>query len=226
MVTHARPRTHGRRLGRPLSPRKKLLLSDVLPRLAVPLSSGIDPAALFGRSGAELHLEIGFGGGEHLLARARAAPETDFLGCEPFINGAVKLISATETENLANIRIHGGDAMEVITRLPEASISRAYILYPDPWPKLRHHKRRFVSDESLAALARVTAPGGELRIATDIDEYAAWILQRALRSPDFVWTAERSADWTKAWPDWTSTRYEQKAFREGRQASYLMFRRR
>ena len=223
---HARPRTHGRRLGRPLSPRKKSLLNDALPGLSVPLSSGIDPAALFGRAGAELHLEIGFGGGEHLLARARAQPETNFIGCEPFINGAVKLISWIETESLANIRIHGGDAMEVIERLPEASLARAYILYPDPWPKLKHHKRRFVSDDSLAALGRAMRPGADLRIATDIDEYAAWILQRALRSPHFEWAAESSADWTGPWPGWTSTRYEQKAFREGRKTSYFTFRKR
>jgi tRNA (guanine-N7-)-methyltransferase len=142
------------------------------------------------------------------------------------VNGVAKLVAAVEALALRNVRIHDRDAVELLARLPAGSCTRIDLLYPDPWPKRRQRKRRFVSDERLAAIARALEPGGEFRFATDIDDYAAWTLERAMRSPDLVWTAERADDWREAWPGWTRTRYEAKAIREGRRPSYLIFRRR
>jgi tRNA (guanine-N7-)-methyltransferase len=172
-----------------------------------------------------LRIEIGFGGGEHLAAQARAHPDIGFIGCEPFVNGVAKLLAVIHREGLRNIRIWDADATELIRLLPERSIARAYLLYPDPWPKRRYRKRRFISDESLRALARVLGAGAELRVATDIDDYAGWALARVMRSNVFVWAAERPDDWRRAWPDWPGTRYEAKAVHEGRKPSYLTFER-
>lgn len=216
----------GRRKGKALRPGQERLLREVLPRLAIP--AGPEPialSALFGRPVARVRLEIGFGGGEHLLAAARAEPEIGFIGCEPFVNGVAKLLAVAEAEGIANIRIWDRDATELLARLPDAAIERAHLLFPDPWPKRRQRKRRFVSDTNLAALARVLRPGGELRFATDIDDYAGWALARVLRAPDFDWVAASAADWSRPWPGWPGTRYEAKARREGRRACYLTFRR-
>ncbi len=170
-------------------------------------------------------MEIGFGGGEHLLARARANPGTGFIGCEPFVNGMAKLLAAIEAEELDNIRVWDGDASALLDVLPPGSLSTVYLLYPDPWPKRRHHKRRFVSDERLAAIARALRPGGTFLFASDIDHYVGWTLARIMRSPDLGWTAERPDDWRRPFESWPGTRYEQKATREGRVASYITARR-
>jgi tRNA (guanine-N7-)-methyltransferase len=170
-------------------------------------------------------LEIGFGGGEHLAAQARAHPDIGFIGCEPFVNGIAKLLAVIDREGLANIRVWDADATRLIAMLPPGSIARASLLYPDPWPKRRHRKRRFISDESLETLARVMAPGAHLRFATDIDDYAGWALARVQRSGAFAWTAERPDDWRQPWPDWPGTRYEAKAIKEGRRPAYLTFER-
>ena len=170
-------------------------------------------------------LEIGFGGGEHLATRARAHAESAFIGCEPFVNGVAKLLGIIDREGLRNVRIWDAEATELLGRLPSGSIAGAYLLYPDPWPKRRHRKRRFVSDENLRALARVMARGAELRFATDIDDYAGWALARVLRSDVFRWTAERANDWRRPWPGWPGTRYEAKALGEGRKPVYLTFER-
>jgi tRNA (guanine-N7-)-methyltransferase len=137
-----------------------------------------------------------------------------------------KVLAAIAAQGLANIRLHAGDAAEILSWLPQAALGRVFLLYPDPWPKRRQRKRRFVSDESLAALARVMRSGAELRFATDIDDYAGWTLARILRSPDFIWAAEQSKDWVEAWEGWGETRYEAKAKRAARNAVYLTFVRR
>jgi len=217
----------GRRKGHPLRARQVELFGSLLPRLALDLG-GPPPDNLAGRFPVpvdDIRLEIGFGGAEHLIAQAQANPRTGFIGCEPFVNGMAKALVAIDEHKLGNIRLHHGDAVALIAWLPANSIVRVDLLYPDPWPKRRHWKRRFVSDESVAALARILKPGGEFRFATDWANYAEWTLLRLLRSRDFVWTAERADDWRRPWPGFGGTRYEAKALREGRAPAYLIFRR-
>jgi tRNA (guanine-N7-)-methyltransferase len=173
----------------------------------------------------ETWLEIGFGGGEHLAAQARAHRDVNFIGCEPFVNGMAKLLATVDEEELDNIRLWDDDITKLLPALPDAAFDRVYILYPDPWPKRRQRKRRLVSDEMLVELARVLKKGGELRFASDIDDYIGWVLARALRSPGFRWTATRPDDWRKPYEGWPGTRYEAKAIREGRVPSYLTFER-
>jgi tRNA (guanine-N7-)-methyltransferase len=194
-----------------------------LPRLQADLSA-LREGRLFAL-GRELWLEIGFGGAEHLLARAAENPEVGFIGCEPFINGVAKLLAGVEAHGLDNIRVHMDDATKLIEAAPDAAFSRIYLLYPDPWPKRRQQKRRFVSERSVAALARVLKPGGELRFATDIDDYAGWTLRRFLDSSEFVWEARTADDWRLPWAGWEATRYEAKARAAGRGSAYLTFRR-
>jgi len=217
----------GRRQGHKLSPRRAGLLETLLPRLALDLTTRPgDLAHLFPVPVDAVRLEIGFGGGEYLVAEAERHPGTGFIGIEPFVNGMAKALSAIAALKLDNVRLHHGDAADVIAWLPSGGLSCVDLAYPDPWPKRRHWKRRFVQDASLAEIARVLQPGGEFRFVTDIPDYAAWTLQRGLRSSDLVWTAERADDWRLPWPGFTGTRYEAKAEREGRYPCYLIFRRR
>ncbi|MFO1150144.1 MAG: tRNA (guanine(46)-N(7))-methyltransferase TrmB [Alsobacter sp.] len=212
----------GRRKGKRLRSAQAGLVDDLLPRLRLdPKALPPDVAALFPRAVDEVWLEIGFGGGEHLVARARENPRVGILGCEPFVNGMAKLLAAIEAGGLDNVRLYDGDAGEVIDALPAGCLSRVYLLYPDPWPKRRHNKRRFVSDAMLARLARITRPGATFHFASDIDHYVGWTLRRLMRSPDFAWTATRPDDWRKPFPGWPGTRYEAKALREGRVPSYI-----
>jgi tRNA (guanine-N7-)-methyltransferase len=217
----------GRRKGHRLRRRQADLIETLLPRLAIDLSCPPpDPlGTLFQRCADHVCLEIGFGGGERLIADAEAHPNTGFLGCEPFVNGMAKALAAIDDRGLANIRLHHGDALPLLDWLPSASLARVDLIYPDPWPKRRHWKRRFVQDATVAAIGRILSPGGEFRFATDWADYAAWTLERLLRSPLFVWTAERADDWRQAWPNFSRTRYEAKALREGRRPCYLTFRR-
>jgi tRNA (guanine-N7-)-methyltransferase len=217
---------HGRGKGKALRPRQKRLVAELLPKLGIDLSAFAAGAPLFAAPKRELWLEIGFGGGEHLAARARENPEVGFIGCEPFINGVAKLLAAIEAGGLANIRVRADDATALIAAAPGASFSRVYLLYPDPWPKRRQNKRRFVNAENVAAVARAIAPGGELRFATDIDDYAGWTLQVFRESPDFTWDARVADDWRLPWAGWAPTRYEVKARAAGRPSAYLTFRRR
>jgi tRNA (guanine-N7-)-methyltransferase len=217
----------GRRKGKTLRPYQAGLMETLLPKIRIDLDRGLDkPADLFSAKPKELHLEIGFGGGEHLVADALANPECGYFGCEPFVNGVAKLLAEIETRDIPNIRVHPGDAGELIDALPANSLSGVCLLYPDPWPKRRHRERRFVSDSMLMRLARTMRPGAELRFATDIDDYAGWTLARVMRSADFAWEATKASDWLTPWSGWPGTRYEAKAFREGRRPAYLTFIRR
>ncbi|MDE2018295.1 MAG: tRNA (guanosine(46)-N7)-methyltransferase TrmB [Hyphomicrobiales bacterium] len=221
-----RHRLHGRRRGKALRSHHRGLMAEALPGLAVSPADCADPARLFSRPMRALALEVGFGGGEHLAARAQEDPDVGILGCEPFENGVAKLLAEVEAHDIDNVRVHVGDAGAIVDALPEASLSRADVFYPDPWPKRRQRKRRFVSDDMLARLARALAPGAPLRFATDIDDYAGWTLARVLRSRDFDWPAESPADWTAPYPGWPGTRYEAKALAAGRAPVYLTFVRR
>jgi tRNA (guanine-N7-)-methyltransferase len=218
----------GRRKGHKLRTHQADLIAHLLPRLALDIA---EPATsvlgnLFERQVTELRLEIGFGGGEHLVAEAAALPTTGFIGCEPYVNGMAKILAQIDTQAISNVRLFAGDAAELLTWLPPQSLARIDLIHPDPWPKRRHWKRRFVQDATIAAMARVLKPGGEFRFVSDIDDYCAWTLWHLLRAADFAWTAERADDWRLPWAGYTMTRYGQKAMREGRVANYLRFRRR
>lgn len=182
----------------------------------------IDLEALFG--GKPLWLEIGFGGGEHLVHQAALYPDVGIIGCEPYINGVAMLLGKIRDARVENLAVHPGDARHLFDVLPEGSVEKVFLNYPDPWPKKRHHRRRFVTPEHLEALARVMAVGAELRVATDIEDYVRQTLEQVPRA-GFAWTAECAADWKEPWSDWVSTRYEQKALREGRVPHYLTFER-
>lgn len=217
----------GRRKGHKLRPHQAQLFETLLPRLTVDISHSApaDLRVLFAVPVTEVALEIGFGGGESLIAQAQAQPTTGFLGAEPFINGMAKALAAIESGRLRNIRLHFDDAVNLIAWLPDAALARIDLIHPDPWPKRRHWKRRFVHDEMIARLARILRAGGEFRFVTDIADYAAWTLQRFLRSEQFEWTARCADDWRTPWPGFTPTRYHAKAAREGRASCFLVFRR-
>jgi tRNA (guanine-N7-)-methyltransferase len=229
-MTDAEPKRSGaffgRRKGHPLKPRQAALLEKLLPRLALDVAAAApaDLRALFDGV-QDVRLESGFGGGEHLIAEAERQPHIGFIGIEPFVNGMAKALAAIEERKLSNIRLHHGDATEILAWLPGASLTRFDLLYPDPWPKRRHWKRRFVQDESITQIARALKPDGEFRFASDIPDYVAWTLLRLMRSPDFEWTAEQADHWRLPWPHFSGTRYEAKAKREGRVPCYLVFRR-
>jgi tRNA (guanine-N7-)-methyltransferase len=220
-------RSFGRRRGRALSARQASLWRDLLPRLAVGASAAAlpNPIGLFSAPVHEVWLEIGFGAGEHLLWQADRHPEAGILGCEPFQDGVIKVLSAIAERARGNIRLHTDDARLLIRQLPAASIARVFMLFPDPWPKRRHWKRRLVSESTLAELARIMQPAAELRIATDIAPYAEWILLAVRRQGSFRWTAQTAADWRQRGRDWPPTRYEAKALRAGRPCTYFRFRR-
>jgi tRNA (guanine-N7-)-methyltransferase len=225
MIETGQLRSYGRRKGRPLSARQERLLKDLLPRLCLDLKSpaprnlrGLFPAPV-----SEVWLEIGFGSGEHLLWYAEHREDIGLIGCEPFINGVASLLGAVEQRGLANIRLHDGDARDVLAWLPEGAISRIFMLFPDPWPKKRQLKRRLLSAETIGEFARVLRPGGAFRFASDNGDYAAQALLLAKQSGAFAWTAQRVADWRERPADWPETRYERKALGEGRTSTYLGF---
>ena len=198
-------------------------MRDRLPGISVDLekfrAGEIFPAEL------PLWLEIGFGGGEHILARARENPDVGLIGCEPFLNGIATLVLTLEADRLQNVRIWPDDALVLLDAAPPNAFDRIYLLYPDPWPKRRHNKRRFVNDATVAVLAKVLKSGGQVRFATDIDDYAGWTLSRFLASPDFKWNVAEADDWRQPWSGWQSTRYERKARKARRASAYLTFQR-
>ncbi len=226
-VAECRP-VFGRRRGRALRPGRQALIDELLPSLAVsvPPSGQIDPFALCGAAAREVWLEIGFGAGEHLAAQAARHGETVLLGCEVFENGIARLLSEIERFRLGNVRIFADDARLLIAALPPASIARVFILFPDPWPKRRHHQRRIVSRETLDRLAEIMIGGAELRLATDHCGYLSWMLERLTDHRAFEWLARRPADWRDRCEDWPPTRYEEKARTVGRAPYFLRFRRR
>jgi tRNA (guanine-N7-)-methyltransferase len=218
----------GRRKGHKLRSRQAELLSSLLPRLALDLARPAPArlAELFPLPVSDIQLEIGFGGGENLIAQAAARPARGFIGVEPFVNGMAKALAAIEDAGLKNIRLHFDEASDLMEWLPEKSLARIELIHPDPWPKRRHWKRRFVQDATIVQFARLLRPGGEVRFVTDVADYAAWTLQRFLRATDFEWTAQRADDWRRAWPEFKGTRYHAKAARQERAPCFLIFRRR
>lgn len=222
---HGDLRSYGRRRGRRLRERQSGLVAELLPRVGLPLDGPPpeDLTSLFPETVSDVWLEIGFGGGEHIVWQAAQQPQIGFIGCEPFIDGVAKVLSAIDDQSLENIRLHANDARDVIRWLPPGSIGRAFILFPDPWPKMKHRKRRLVTAALLRELARVLRPGAELRMASDIGDYAAQMLFAARVSGCFSWLAENPRDWRERPEDWPRTRYEEKALREGRRPAFLRF---
>lgn len=218
----------GRRSGKRLHKGQDQLFRDKLPALEIAQGAGpVDPRGLFAAPPDRIGLEIGYGGGEHLSRKARENPETGFIGCEVFSGGIAKLLQHIDEQQLSNVRLFTDDALKLLVRLPAASVDEAWLLYPDPWPKTRHHKRRFVSPVTLGELARVLKPGACFHFATDIEDYADWTLAHILRSPDFLFEPTAPGSWFTPYPGWQPTRYEEKARAEGRLTSvYFSFRRR
>jgi tRNA (guanine-N7-)-methyltransferase len=219
---------YGRRKGHRLRDRRRALLEAYLPRIGITLpapGTEFDPKSVFSKRPSEVWLEIGFGSGEHLVHQARAHPNTGFIGCEPYVNGVASLVRAIDDQGLSNIRIYPDDVRDLFDRLAAASIARVYLLFPDPWPKTRHHKRRLVNAANLDFLAHLMEDGAEFWFATDHDGYCRWTLAHLLRHPEFDWLAERPRDWRR--PSGTpATRYEMKSARAGHGSTYLRFRRR
>lgn len=217
----------GRRRGKSLRPRQAAALETVLRDLRLDLEAPPpgDLTGLFAAPVTAVRLEIGFGGGEHLLARARDLPATGFIGVEPFVNSMAKLSQELHSAPLGNIRLHDDDATPLLDWLPEAALEGIDLLYPDPWPKRKHWKRRFVSSVNLDRFARVLRPGGLFRFASDIDTYVDWTLLHFASHPAFAWTATCADDWRRPFAGWPGTRYEAKALKEGRAPAYLEFRR-
>ncbi|MBO6540966.1 MAG: tRNA (guanosine(46)-N7)-methyltransferase TrmB [Rhizobiaceae bacterium] len=215
----------GRRRGKALRPAQQAALDETLPALKVDLASAPPRhlEELFSAPVDEVRLEIGFGGGEHLLSRSGAMPKTGFIGVEPFHNGMAKLVSALSVNPRPNLRLYDDDATQLLDWLPDASLAGIDLLYPDPWPKKRHWKRRFVSQVNLDRFVRVMRPTAEFRFASDIDTYVNWTLLACRAHPAFDWQASSADDWRKPYPGWPGTRYEAKAIREERVPAYLTF---
>ncbi len=205
---HRPLRTYGRIKSRSLKPRQEALYETLLPKIAVP-EGPLDPAALM-PGAAETWLEIGFGGGEHMAGQAARRPDVLLIGCEPFINGVGSAVRHVDEQALSNVRIHAGDARDVMARLPDGCLTKIFVLFPDPWPKARHQKRRLVQDDTIAEFSRLLAPGGRFRFATDWADYADWALIRLRRAPALRWLARTADDWRKPQLDHLTTRYETK----------------
>ena len=205
---HPRLRSYGRIKSRPIKPRQAALVETLLPTLRPPVD-GFDPRALM-PGAAEAWLEIGFGGGEHMASQAGLHPDVLIVGAEPFQNGVASAVRHIDEAHLTNVRVHDGDVRELLGRMPDACLARAFVLFPDPWPKTRHHKRRIVQPETVAELARLIAPGGALRFASDVAHYVDWSLETVRANAHFVWTAEQAADWRVPPADHITTRYEEK----------------
>jgi tRNA (guanine-N7-)-methyltransferase len=213
---------YGRSRGKSLRAGQKRLLAEALPLFSI-APEDLAAGSAFATPPREMWLEIGFGAGEHLIEQAKANPDVGLIGCEPFLNGVVAALAGLKRDGISNVRLRLGDAQAVIEAAPEAFFSRVFLLYPDPWPKRRHHKRRIVAPGLIAALARVMRSDAELHFATDIDDYAGWTLSRFLASRRFRWSAAGAHDWRQPWLGWRPTRYETKARFDGRSSVYLTF---
>lgn len=217
-------RVYGRRQGKPLKKASKDRLEKYFPKYSISLEGKkIEIADLFDFTPDEYWLEIGFGKGEHLVAQAKANPHVGFIGCEPFINGISGLIDHIDREGVTNIRFFMDDARLLMDVLPDQSFSRAFILFPDPWRKKRHYKRRVVSPGNINVLSRLLKVGAQLRIGTDHHDYCRWILARLMENADFKWHSNVPDDWHKRPDDWPATRYELKALAVGRLSTYMTF---
>jgi tRNA (guanine-N7-)-methyltransferase len=205
---HPALRTFGRIKSRPIKPRQAALLETLLPTIRPP-EGRFDPRDLM-PDAAQVWLEIGFGGGEHMAAQAGRHPDTLVIGCEPFINGVASGVRHIDEAGLTNVRVHDGDARELMERLPDGCLDRIFVLFPDPWPKTRHHKRRIIQPETVTEFARLLKPGTPLRFASDVAHYVDWALEHIQASPAFRWTAEAAADWRNPPADHVTTRYEEK----------------
>ena len=205
---HPPLRSYGRLKTRAIKPRQAALMETLLPALRPP-AGAFDPRALM-PGAAEVWLEIGFGGGEHMAAQAGLHPDTLILGAEPFQNGVASALRHIDEAHLTNVRVLDGDVRELMARLPDASLDRVFVLFPDPWPKTRHHKRRILQADSVADLARLLKPGGRLRFASDVAHYVDWALALILANPAFRWTADQASDWRVPPADHVTTRYEEK----------------
>ena len=215
-------RLYGRRQGHKLRTGQAALVEELLPQVAVPDTGPLDAATLFGND-RPLHLEIGFGAGEHLAGQAAAHPDAGFIGCEPFLNGVVGALGQIRDGDLANVRLHMGDALEVVERLPDAALERVYLLHPDPWPKARHAKRRMMNHGPLDAIAAKLRPGGEFRLGTDDPTYCRWSMMVMNQRRDFTWLAQTPQDFLTRPDDWPETRYERKARRQGHEVWYFRY---
>jgi tRNA (guanine-N7-)-methyltransferase len=215
-------RLYGRRQGHKLRLGQADLVERLLPQISVPETGPLDAASLFGDD-RPLEVEIGFGAGEHLAGQAAARPEHGFIGCEPFLNGVVGALNHVRDDGLANVRLHMGDALDVLERLPDASLSRVYLLHPDPWRKARHAKRRMVNHGPLDLISAKLKPGHEFRLGTDDPTYCRWAMMVMGQRDDFVWTAQGPADFLTRPADWPETRYERKARRQGREVWYFRY---
>ena len=224
-TSRAGDRFYGRRAGKPLRPGRQRLVDELLPELRVDPAALTTLDALFGVPKRAYWLEIGFGGGEHLAHMAATHPDVGIIGCEPFVNGVASLLSHIEARRLTNVRIYDDDARDLLPALPGGAFERIFLLYPDPWPKTRHHRRRFVNADNLRALAGLLADGGEFRFASDHMNYVRWTLDHVGRCDDFAWTAEGPADWRTRPADAIETRYEAKAKRQGATCVYLSYTR-
>ena len=217
-------RLYGRRQGHALRQGQAALIEDLLPRVAVPDTGSLDATGLFGDD-RPMWFEVGFGAGEHLATQAAANPGVGLIGCEPFLNGVVGALSHIDKSGLVNVRLHMGDALDVLERLPDACLDRLFLLHPDPWPKARHAKRRFVNPGPLDVIAAKLKPGGEFRLGTDHDIYCRWALMQMAKRRDFHWLAESSTDWQTRPADWPQTRNEAKARRLGHEVWYFRYQR-
>jgi tRNA (guanine-N7-)-methyltransferase len=216
-------RLYGRRAGHSLRAGQAALMERMLPELSVPTTPTLDAKSLFGKD-CPLELEIGFGSGEHLAWHAAERPNHGFIGCEPFLNGVVGALGHIEREGLKNIRLHMGDALNVLERLPDASLDRVYLLHPDPWPKARHAKRRFMNKGPIDLVARKLKPGGKFRFGTDHPIYCRWAMMVMGQRDDFEWLAKEPKDFLVRPDDWPETRYEKKARRQGREVWYFRWK--
>lgn len=227
LPTPDRPNFYGRRGSRPLKDSRKALVDAMLPKIGItcPDAAGVDPSSYFDGTPEQLWLEIGFGGGEHLAGQAEANPTVGIIGAEPFMDGVGSLLRHLDERNLTNVRVVADDSRPLLYKLLDACFDRAFLLFPDPWPKNRHAQRRFIGPKNLALLARLLKDGAEFRVASDDMQYISWTLQHMHNHPDFEWLAEGPEDWRTPPGDWVKTRYEQKALRQGKKCNYLRFRR-